>query len=317
MSNVRECHLGLSSGSYILKKWLNVLLTYTSTDSTHDEEAMASLTTLNIPVFAGQGTQAAKAATTRQQALNDASNPMGSLLLKSCYEAFLREITSLTPTELTEIKLDPADFPNPESLLNLVAERYDDNPVISGTTLFLIQSLRYLAYVESTASASGSLTPFTDFLQTNIENRVGIAGFSSGIVAACLVASSQTSVAYVAHAVELYRLAFWIGVRCQQYLVDALEKALVPLKWHSEPWSQVVIGCDKAAILGHISKYHAEVRLSWIINIAFFTLKCLLASRKRWPCVDRSYRRDLLHCFGSARSPHRLFEDFAGQRPNL
>ncbi|KAF9568001.1 ketoacyl-synt-domain-containing protein [Agrocybe pediades] len=219
---------------------------------------MASLTTLNIPVFAGQGTQAAKAATTRQQALNDASSNLGALLLKSCHEAFLLELSSLTPAELAGIKIDPADFPNPESLLNLVADRYDDNPVISGTTLFLIQSLRYLSYVEATASATGSLTPFSDFLETNIENKVGIAGFSSGIVAACLVASSQTSVTYLAHAVELYRLAFWIGVRCQQYLVDSLETASVPLKWHSEPWSQVIIGCDKATIAGYIAKYHED-----------------------------------------------------------
>ena len=226
---------------------------------------MTSSTTLNIPVFAGQGTQAAKSIATRHQAHNDASTVLGSLLLKACYEAFTKEISSLSPSELAGIKIDPTDFPNPESLLDLPAERYDDNSVISGTTLFLFQSLRYLAYVESIATTTGSLTPFTDILKTNIDQQVGIVGFSSGILAACLVASSQTALAYLTYAVEVYRLAFWIGVRSQQYRVNALESSYIPLKWHTEPWSQVVIGLDIAAVSDYISKYHQAVRCSHLV----------------------------------------------------
>ncbi|KAF8797479.1 putative polyketide synthase [Phlegmacium glaucopus] len=219
---------------------------------------MASPTTINIPVFAGQGTQAAKSLASRQQARNDASGVLGSLLLKTCYEAFQQELSSLQPTELAGINLDPADFPDPESLLSLPTNRYDNNSVISGTTLFLIQSLRYLAYVESTASTTDSLTPFTDILTTNVNLQVGIAGFSSGVLTASLVASSQTALAYLTHAVELYRLAIWIGVRSQQYRVAALESSNVAMKWHGEPWSQVVIGLSSATVSDYISKYHED-----------------------------------------------------------
>lgn len=258
---------------------------------------MASPITLNIPIFAGQGTQSSKSATTRQQALNDASSVLGSLLLKTCYEAFLQEISSLEPSVLAGIKLDPTDFPNPESLISLPTERYDDNSVISGTTLFLIQSLRYLAYVESTATTTGSLTPFTDILKTNIEHKVGIAGFSSGVLTACLVASSQSALIYLTHAVEVYRLAFWIGVRSQQYRVSALELSNIPLKWHSEPWSQVVMGLDRAALSDYISKYHESVCCSHSCNCHFPTYSLFSASGKRKSNLDCSHGRHLHHCF--------------------
>lgn len=239
---------------------------------------MTSSATLNVPVFAGQGTQAAKSPATRQQAQNDASSVLGSLLLKSCYEAFTKEISSLSSTELTQIKLDLADFPNPDSLL--IADHYDDNSVISGTTLFLIQSLRYLAYVESTATATGSLTPFTDILKTNIDHQVGVAGFSSGILTACLVASSQTALTYLSHAVEIYRLAIWLGIRSQQYRVTALESSNISLKWHSAPWSQVVIGLDISTISDYISKYNKDVRFSHIV-VAVLTVLTPLFSIHR------------------------------------
>lgn len=246
---------------------------------------MTSSTILNVPVFAGQGTQAAKSVATRQQAHNDASTVLGSLLLKACYEAFTKEVSSLTPEELIGIRLYPADFPTPESLIDLPAERYDGNAVISGTTLFLIQSLRYLAYVESTATNTGSLTPFTDILNTNIENQLGIVGFSSGVLTACLVASSQTALAYLTHGVEVYRLAFWIGVRSQQYRINSLESASIPLKWHTEPWSQVIIGLDIAAVSEYISKYHESVRCSQVIAIILPVLTPFFRTRraKAWP----------------------------------
>ena len=237
---------------------------------------MLSSTTLNIPIFAGQGTQAARSAATRQQAHNDASSTLGSLLLKTCYEAFAQELSSLNPSELAATKLDLADFPNPESLLTLPTERYDDNAVISGTTLFLIQSLRYLACVEATATASGSITPFSDFLKMNIDHQVGITGFSSGILTACLVASSQTALSYLTHAVEIYRFAFWLGVRCQEYRVAALESFNIPLKWHSEPWSQVVIGLNEATLSDYISKYHEILRFFFFFHMAPFVLSVLI-----------------------------------------
>lgn len=220
------------------------------------------LTTLDIPVFAGQGTTAANSVQTRQQALLDASIAAGTLLLSSCFEAFHAELSSMSDIELAQIGIDIADFKTKEALLELPAERYTTNPVITGTTIFLLQSLRYLAHVEASGVTNDSLTPFSDVLKRNLEYGVGVLGFSSGILPACVVATSLTTISYVNCAVEAYRLAFWIGVRTQLY------KEATLIDETSLPWSLVFMGMGKSLAGKAIAKF-AEVSLFIVINFKY------------------------------------------------
>jgi len=103
----------------------------------------------NIYVFAGQGTIAVNNPETRQQALRDAELPPCDVLLTACYDAFLSELASLPPHDFDDLELKLADFPTKRSLLALkTAIGTPTNPVVTGPTLFLVQTLRYLAFME-------------------------------------------------------------------------------------------------------------------------------------------------------------------------
>ncbi|KDQ50552.1 hypothetical protein JAAARDRAFT_583047 [Jaapia argillacea MUCL 33604] len=209
----------------------------------------------DVPTFAGQGTAAGNSAQTRQQALRDAETASGLLLLSSCYQAFLIEISSLSLTELKQTEIDLSDFATAQSLLAVPAEKYQRNPIISGTTLFLVQALRYLAHIESSGIANNSITPFSDALRGNIANKLGVLGFSSGILAACVVGTSMTSISYISNAVEAYRLAFWIGVRSQQYRTATLSVEGAPGKDSMLPWSLVFLRMNRATVEQAIEEY--------------------------------------------------------------
>jgi hypothetical protein len=200
---------------------------------------MPSTTTLNIPVFAGQGTAAANSTATRKQALKDASSSTGSLLLAACFEAFHSELSSLSEEEVLKTGIDISDFKNKNTLLELPAERYLTNPIITSTTLFLLQSLRYLAYVESSGATQESLTPFSDVLKGNLEHSLGILGFSSGLLPAVVVGTSFNAVSYITRSVEAFRLAICLGLRTKQYRDQAI------LDDSPAPWSLVFLGLDK------------------------------------------------------------------------
>ncbi|KAF8897468.1 hypothetical protein BD779DRAFT_1667443 [Infundibulicybe gibba] len=198
-----------------------------------------SSASLNVPVFAGQGTAAANNALTRQQAVHDASTPAGSLLLSSCFEAFHHEISSLSPEELSRLGLDLSDFTSEVALLQIPPEKYCNDPVITGPTLFLIQSLRYIAFVAESGVSNKSLTPFSDVLKQNSTYGMGVLGFSSGILPACVVGTSLTTVSYITRAVEAYRLSIWIGIRTQIY------RANTSIDIPTLPWSLVFLGMSK------------------------------------------------------------------------
>ncbi|PBK92884.1 putative polyketide synthase [Armillaria gallica] len=216
---------------------------------------MASTTfCIDVPVFGGQGTAAANSPQARQQALLDASSPSGSVLLAACHATLHAELETLSSTELSQVNIDLSDFQTKESILALPTERYLHNAVISGTTLFLLQTLRYLAYIDASVASNGSLTPFSDVLKPNSVHGVGVLGFSSGILPAAVVATSFSSVSFLSHAVEAYRLAIWIGVRAQIFRRTTLSGSF-PEVVHSSPWSLVFLGLNKEAAEVAISDF--------------------------------------------------------------
>ncbi|KAJ6479893.1 putative polyketide synthase [Mycena vitilis] len=182
---------------------------------------------MDIAIFAGQGNYKA-ISSARVQALCDASSPSGATLTTMFHEIFYAELASLSPEQLDVAGIHLEDFARRESLLDEPRVRYHHNPIISSTSLFLFQSLRCLHFIES----SGSLAPFRHFLK----GTHGVLGFSSGILTACVVASSADLASYFSYATQAYRLALWIGVRTQKYRATSLSAD------NHSPWSAVILG---------------------------------------------------------------------------
>ena len=202
---------------------------------------------LNVPIFAGQGTDAADSPRIIEQSLRDLTSPSCALLLFSCFN---EELSKLSPVERQESGLEPTDFKSPKDLISSFPEHYVHNPIISGIKLFLFQSLRYLAHIERSSTSSHG---FTDALKANAIHNLGVLGFSSGILPACVVATSQSALAYISNSVEGFRLAFWIGMRTMGYRRGILRDG-----GHHLPWS-IVLGMDRKEAEAAIDAFPLEV----------------------------------------------------------
>ncbi|THH20593.1 hypothetical protein EW146_g801 [Bondarzewia mesenterica] len=247
---------------------------------------------LDIPVFAGQGVAAIDFSHTREQALHDALSHFGSLLLSACHSAFCTELSSLPTSEADAVDVSICDFDEPQDLLSLPKqEKYLSNPVISGTTLFLIQALRYLAYAK--LQSHSFITSVTHSTSLARPHDLGSLGFSSGVLTACLVGASTTIFEYVSNAVEVFRLSFWIGVRAQLYRVSAVPVSGRTQSLSSTPWSLVILGMGKHEIEKAILEFQAPFALPSLYVTA------VIDSR----CVTISGRPDILHTFASTLSP--------------
>ncbi|KAF7776218.1 hypothetical protein Agabi119p4_4611 [Agaricus bisporus var. burnettii] len=216
---------------------------------------MSAATFLNIPVFAGQGAAAADYIAFRKQAQRDATSSAGSLLLTACFEAFRAELSCLSQVEILRTGIDLSNFKHRNALLDIPPDCYLSNPILTGTTLFLFQSLRYLAYIETSGGVEETLAPFSDVLKGNREYQLGVLGFSSGILPAVVVATSFNTISYISRSVEAYRLAFWIGVRVQPFR----EKIALPNP--DSPWSLVFSGLDKKSAEEAIIAFDSDLPL--------------------------------------------------------
>jgi len=203
---------------------------------------------LDVPIFAGQGTEAADSLRAHEQALRDSTSPSGALLLSSCFDAFHQELSELSPHEIELSRVDRADFGSPNDIISSLPQ-YSDNPIISSTKLFMFQSLRYLGHVESLKTSG-----FTDVLKANTSHNLGVLGFSSGILVACVVAASQNTLVYISISVEAFRLAFWIWVRTQYYRKNVLGDGEEGL-----PWSVVLLGTDRKEADAAIEAFRHKV----------------------------------------------------------
>ncbi|KAF9077256.1 hypothetical protein BDP27DRAFT_1441966 [Rhodocollybia butyracea] len=201
---------------------------------------------LHVPIFAGQGSPTAVLASYAESAIRDSRQGPCSTLLTMCHEAFRDEISSLTALERYGVDLN--DFNSPDALLAMWPSRFFNNPVLSSSTFVLIQLIRYLAFVtvEPSCTENGYRTPFTNVQSTS---QVGVLGFSSGILAACVVAASRSTISYLSFAVEAYRLSIWIGIRCQLYRSETFNADM------SLPWSVVFLGMSLEAAEEAISEF--------------------------------------------------------------
>ena len=212
---------------------------------------------VTVPLFSGQGSPTTALVLARQQALHDIQFPPGHLLLSSCHEAFHAEMSRLSQHELSASCISLVDFQEARSLLSF-SGFYEHNPIISGVSLFLIQALRYLAYFSGSTTEDNSL-PCSEILRSNSHRHLGVMGFSSGTITACVVAASSSVVMFISNAVEAFRLAFWIGVRSMQERTKELQSAFV-FPESGMPWSVVCVGLSKSDVLRLISDFESEVR---------------------------------------------------------
>ena len=216
---------------------------------------------LLLPVFAGQCSLHFQAAQTDKHSFRLAESPSGRILLAACHSALHSELNLLSNDELEELDLCPSDFLDKQTLIVPLDARYVINPAICGPTLLLIQILRYLIFIdiETMHSSTGPLKPFADIFKSNIQHGVGILGFSSGILSACVVATSCSTLVLINRAVEAYRLALWIGIRAQMYRIGALKLARPDINLTS--WSFFLFGISKYDAYNAISIFNRVYHL--------------------------------------------------------
>ncbi|KAG2123824.1 polyketide synthase [Suillus clintonianus] len=232
-----------------------------------------------VPLFPGQGSSSAALSLALNQALRDSRSPSAQLLLASCHEAFHLELSKLSENELNQSCISLLDFQEATSLLS-PSSVYQNNPIISSTSLFLVQALRYLAHCSAEPNSRG---PFPD-------HRLGVLGYSSGIVTACVVGASNSVLTFVSNAVEAFRLAFWIGLRSIQHKTKELQSALV-FPDTTLPWTVVCIGLNRSDVLGFISDFETKHDC-----IASLHLTAILDTQH----VTISGRPDILQRFSSS-----------------
>jgi hypothetical protein len=212
----------------------------------------------SLSIFAGQGTSSVFSTQTHSQAHLDASKPASSLLLTSCHEALQTELKHLTTLPMA-IDVNDIDFPTPESfLLPHPTPRQLSSPISTGIHLFIVHLLRYLA-----ANASSIGEDASD----------AILACSSGLLPACVISAANSTLNYIVCAVEVFRLAFWIGVRTAEWRRNTGDG-------QSATWSVVVSEMDVKDLHEHLEKFLTQV---------IYTFHTLVQS------VDSSFDRIVPH----------------------
>ncbi|KDR83172.1 hypothetical protein GALMADRAFT_134664 [Galerina marginata CBS 339.88] len=216
--------------------------------------ATKSFTHIFLPVFGGQGTLAFDPGNDFHRFSNLTSSPSASVILSACHTAFHDEVASLDTKDQDKLGICLSQFKHKESILKPQNEQQFNNPVFAGPILLLFQLLRYLSFIENAPITTDSTTPFTDALRCNTDHGVGILGFSSGIISACVVATSPSALSFISHAVEAYRLALWIGIRSQFYRAGLQQSSALPIDYR--PWALVIVGIKKVNLKHAIDDFN-------------------------------------------------------------
>lgn len=214
--------------------------------------ASKSCTQILVPAFGGQGSPQTFSLDGQAQYLSSSSlSPVGITVLSACFSAFQADLASLNLEERKKVAICASDFMERESILQPPSEMYLQNPAFSGPHLVLNHVLQYLLFIEE-KNSSQDLFSFTDILDSNVRHGVGICGFSSGILSACVVGSSTTILSYINHAVEAFRLALWIGIRVQIHRAGLLTQPVCP----TLPWAVVLSGMPRSVLESSVTCFN-------------------------------------------------------------
>ncbi len=219
---------------------------------------MGSSSPIVLPIFGGQGTLSFNPEDASRSFRQIASSPTGLVLLDACFDAFHAELASIPLEIVQQVGICANDFMDKSSLLCPVREEYLSNPIISGSTLLLLQVSRFLYYAERGESAAPRNNRLDSLLQSNAHYGIGVLGFSSGIIAATVVAASRTKLDFIRHAVEAYRLAFWIGVRSQLFRINYTSNS-TGIFQDFRPWALVIFSLDRAAVQQALHSFNEVV----------------------------------------------------------
>ena len=211
-----------------------------------------------LPVFGDQRTDSAK------YLLPYTSSQTGAVLLDACFAAFHTELLSLPPDLNHQVGICAKDFEDKVSLLCPTHDEYLCNPIVSSTRLLLILALHYLYSVEGfqhplTANLN---CPFAEMLQTNSHCKVGILGFSLGILIATIVAASRSNIDFINRVVDAYRLAFWIGLRLRLYCSNIHSFSAQDFP----PWAVEIISSDNTEVQQALLSFN-KVFLSLVFQL--------------------------------------------------
>lgn len=205
-------------------------------------------------VLDGQGIPSTVSSQTIRTALKDAQGPIANSVLIACHQALLRDFSSLSAGDQIDSGIIAPDLAAPTSLLELPL-RYPTNAIVANVQLYLVQLLRYLTY-----AGDGFTSPEGEHTDSEIY------GFSSGMLAATVIACSRDIPSFITHAVSICRLAFWLGLRSQQHANNLLRESLAESSCTST-WNLVIFGSTRAEVQVAINSYNnAHVRiknLSW------------------------------------------------------
>ena len=206
----------------------------------------------DLMVLDGQGTIAASSPQTVALALRDAQSPFGNAVLVACYQAFIQEYTSLSAKDKLSagVDVDVSSIDSATSFLSYILTA-QPNALMANVSLYLTQLLRYIAH----------LHPTKFMLDVGSDRDHALLGFSTGMFAASVIASASSVPSLVMHSVEVFRLAFWLGLRAQQYAEASLagSSAISP----ADPWSLVVFGASRQDLQQSVDRFNEEnVRLT-------------------------------------------------------
>lgn len=190
-------------------------------------------------VLDGQGIPSSTSLQTIQTAALDATSPLGSSILLACHQALVQDLDSLTSDERIVTGLGSANVASPETLLEL-PRYYPHDAIVANIHLYLIQVLRYLACNRDATAPSVQCTC--------------MLGFSSGMLAASVIACAKDIPTFVSYAVGAFRLGFWLGLRVQQHMYEAS----TGLAHDNLAWSLVSFGSTRTEIQDAIGSYERE-----------------------------------------------------------
>ena len=200
---------------------------------------------VTVFVLDGQGIAASNSPQTLQIAQRDSCTPVGSTVLLACYQALRRDLDTLRSDEQQVTGIAVTEEWNPAFLLKL-ASLYPGNAIVENTHLVLLQLLRWAA--NTPLMVASDISEHTD--------SSSFVGFSSGILAATAIACARDIPTFVQHAVSIFRLSFWIGLRAQQYSSQAV--AGLPIGDVSATWNLVTFGSTRSEIEEALTAFNME-----------------------------------------------------------
>ncbi|KAH8088988.1 ketoacyl-synt-domain-containing protein [Cristinia sonorae] len=233
--------------------------------------------THNIVVLDGQGSPAASAPHTLALALEDAHSPLGAAVLLTCYQSLCQEYYSLSPEHQPLAGFDPSSSSQPTSFLTHILTARP-NAVTSNLAVYLAQLLRYVAQLDLSS-------------QDLVPKDHAFLGFSTGMFAASVIAAAQSIPILLSSAVEGSRLAFWLGLRAQQFAETSLSATTIP---SSSPWSLVVFGSSRSDIQQAVDQFNRDQPAPLKLNVTAVT---------HASCISVSGRPDVLNIFQDHHLP--------------